>query len=190
MAKMESNQSFKIGSLIPSFSLLRADGVRKNYVDYFDGKNILVVFMCNHCPYVIPKIKSLIEIQEKYIDTLNVIGINSNDATDYPEDHFDRMAHYVKEWGLNFDYLHDDTQFLAYQFKAVCTPDLFLFDDSGLLYFHGALDLEHKQESNANIMHAAIQSLIAQKEFNEEAPSLGCSIKWTEKNWKLINGVE
>ena len=187
MAKLYSQNTLKMGALMPSFSLLRSDSVRKNYIDYYNGKCVLIVFMCNHCPYVIPKIQTLIDIQNEFVDSLNIVAINSNDATDYPEDSFEKMTEYAHSWGLNFDYLYDQTQKTALDFGAVCTPDLFLFDSDGGLIYHGCIDPEHRAVSDGRTLKEVLnQFLNHAKVATEQLPSLGCSIKWSAEYWEAM----
>jgi peroxiredoxin len=102
--------------------------------------------MCNHCPYVQAKVGALNEIYEKFKGKIAMIGINSNDATKYPDDSFDAMKIFAREKGFGFTYLVDETQEIAKKYGAVCTPDPFLFDKDGRLVFHGRLDNAMKPE--------------------------------------------
>ncbi len=103
--------------------------------DYENYKGILVIFMCNHCPYVKAKVDALNELFEKCGRDIAIIGINSNDSTDYPEDSFDAMKQTATERKFQFDYLVDETQEIAKKYGAMCTPDPFLFNSQKELVF-------------------------------------------------------
>ncbi len=137
--------------------------------------------MCNHCPYVIPKIDEMIRIQEDYQDKgLRVVGINPNDDRKYPADSYENMKEIAKEKGINFPYLRDETQEIARSFGATCTPDPFLFDGDLKLVFHSRIDDSHGSDlSKKHEMHNAIGEFLTNGRINQrEMPSMGCSIKW------------
>ena len=137
--------------------------------------------MCNHCPYVKAKLEAIKEIHNKFKDKIAVVGINSNDATKYPDDSFDSMKAIAEEKGLKFDYLVDETQEVARRYGATCTPDPFLFDKQRRLVFHGRLDDARSPDDTATekTMIKNIERLLSgdaiEKDFD---PSIGCSIKW------------
>jgi len=139
--------------------------------------------MCNHCPYVKAKVEAFNELYEKFGDKIAIVGINSNDSKDYPEDSFENMKKTAKEKGFEFDYLVDDTQEIAKKYGAICTPDPFLFNSSKQLIFHGRIDNAMKPDDVATekTMINNIEKLLSgekiQKDFD---PSIGCSIKWKE----------
>ncbi|QMU53866.1 MAG: redoxin domain-containing protein [Nitrosopumilus sp.] len=183
MVLLESQIKLKTGDIAPDFELLGIDDKKHSLKDYGNYKGILVIFMCNHCPYVKAKVDALNELHEKYGDAIAVIGINSNDSTDYPEDSFDAMKQTSKEKGFGFDYLVDETQEVAKKYGAMCTPDPFLFNSQKQLVFHGKIDNAMKPDDKATekTMIANMQKLLdgekIQKDFD---PSIGCSIKWKE----------
>lgn len=144
----------KKGSLAPDFTLLGTDDKKHSLNSLKGEKFTLIVFMCNHCPYVIPRLDELNKLNEK----INVIGINPNDPEKYPDDSFENM----KKLPVEFPYLIDETQEIAKKYGAVCTPDLFLFDKNLKLIYHGRIE---------DIEKALTSSI-------EEIPSQGCSIKW------------
>ena len=113
MVLLESQIKLKTGDIAPDFELLGIDDKKHSLNDYSSYKGILIIFMCNHCPYVKAKVDSLNELYEKCGVDIAVIGINSNDSTDYPEDSFDAMKQTAKEKGFGFDYLVDETQEIA-----------------------------------------------------------------------------
>lgn len=171
------------GTKAIDFSLKGTDG--KTYsLDSFKGKKaLLIVFICNHCPYVVPKISWFIELQKKYqAKGLQIIGINSNDPKQYPEDSFEKMQKYSIDGKYNFAYLFDETQQTAKDYDAQCTPDLFLFNEKRELVYHGRIDDAHEKphsSAKTNELEEAIIQLLNGKEITiQTLPSMGCSIKW------------
>src|SRR5690606_9857941 len=118
-----------MGNPIIPFSLPATDGKGYGPIDFTDKEILGVIFMCNHCPYVQAVIDRLIAIQADY-GTRGVqwVGINANDSEDYPEDSFEAMQAWAKEKGMNFPYLHDESQQIALAYQAQCTPEIFVFD--------------------------------------------------------------
>ena len=183
MVLLESQIRLKAGDIAPDFELLGTDNKKHTLNDYSNYKGILVIFMCNHCPYVKAKVDALNELYEKFGKEIAIIGINSNDSTDYPEDSFDAMKQIVKEKGFGFDYLVDETQDIAKKYGAMCTPDPFLFNSKKQLVFHGRIDNAMKPDDVATekIMINNIQKLLLNEKIEKEFdPSIGCSIKWKE----------
>ena len=126
MVLLESEVSLKTGDTAPDFSLKGIDDKIHSLNDYTQ-KGLLVIFMCNHCPYVKAKIEAIKEIHEKFKGQISLVGINSNDSEKYPDDSFDSMKSVVKEKEIAFDYLVDETPELAKKYGAVCTADPFMF---------------------------------------------------------------
>ena len=149
MAKMESVISLKTGDNAPEFTLKGIDDKIHSLNDY-SKKGLLVIFMCNHCPFVKAKIEAIKEIHNKFKDDVSIVGINSNDSVKYPDDDFDSMKAVAKEKGLEIDYLVDETQEIAKKYGAVCTPDPFLFDSEKKLVFHGRIDDAMNPDAVAN----------------------------------------
>jgi len=176
------NLKLKIGDKAPDFKLPGTDG--KAYsLDSFKGKRfIVIVFMCNHCPYVQGSIERLKAIQSDYvIKGVQVVGINSNDEINYPEDNFDKMIEYAKSRKYNFTYLRDEDQKTANAYGAQCTPECFVFDDHRKLRYHGRVDDNPKDETKATVsdLRNAVDALIHGRKVDIElAPAIGCSIKW------------
>ncbi len=170
----------KKGDKAPGFELKGTDN-KMHSLKEFEGKSILIVFMCNHCPYVKPKFDYLNELQEKYEKFLQVIGINSNSEV-VEEDSFENMKEYAETGKFKFLYLSDPTQETAKKFGAECTPDPFLFDSSHKLVYHGRFDDTHMyehEEGNTAELEEALQQLIEGKKVSvKEEPSCGCNIKW------------
>lgn len=175
MVLLKSNDSLKIGEKIPSFVLKGTDGNLYSESS-FKEKILLVIFMCNHCPYVLAKWDYINRLASYFKGKVAVIGINPNDAENYPEDSFGKM----KETKHIFYYLYDETQEVAKSFKAVCTPDPFVFVNRKLVY-HGRLDDAPSPELKVGVeeMTILLEELLSSKEISiKQMPSMGCSIKW------------
>ena len=176
------NMKLKIADKAPDFKLPGIDG--KTYsLDSFRGKKILViVFMCNHCPYVQGSIERIKEIQSDFgIKGVQVVGINANDEINYPDDSFEKMAEMNKAKKLNFPYLRDEDQSVANEYGAQCTPECFVFDEKRALRYHGRIDNSPKDASQVQTtdLRNAIEALIHdRKVMIELTPAIGCSIKW------------
>jgi peroxiredoxin len=180
MAKTLSSQTLKKNNTAPSFRLMGTDNNFHSLED-FTSKCLLIVFICNHCPYVKARIGDLVALQNKFPESeLKIVGINSNDPT-YQDEGFENMVKFSKENNLNFPYLIDDTQQIARSYGAVCTPDPFLFDQNRRLVFHGKINdaMEPEMTPQINVMENNIRRIldgeIIEKDFD---PSIGCSIKW------------
>jgi peroxiredoxin len=183
MALMHSTM-MPLGSVAHEFLLPGVDG--KEYsLDSFKEKRVLVViFMCNHCPYVKAVIPRLNDLQNKISDQgAQLVGINSNDALRYPDDSFDNMKKIAKESKISFPYLFDETQEIAKAYDAVCTPDIYLYGEKRTLLYRGRIDdnWEHPENVTKRDLEEAIEAALAEKEISEEQiPSMGCSIKWKQ----------
>jgi peroxiredoxin len=180
MVKTLSSQKLVSGSVSPDFLLKGVDNKMYSLKD-FNSKSFLVVFICNHCPYVKARINDIVDLQSKFDNKdLQVIGINSNDPN-YEGEGFVNMVKFSNDYSLNFPYLIDDTQNVAKDYGAVCTPDPFLFDVDKKLVFHGKINdaIEPNATPSYNIMEENINRLLKgldiEKDFD---PSIGCSIKW------------
>ncbi|MCI0559685.1 MAG: thioredoxin family protein [Nitrososphaera sp.] len=175
-----SPQVLKTGTSAPTFRLKGVDGKMHSLGDY-KAKANLVVFICNHCPYVKARIGDIVSLQSKFKPSeLQVIGINSNDPN-YQDEGFDNMVNFAKSYGLNFPYLIDDTQESARAFGAVCTPDPFLFDSDHRLVFHGKINdaLEPEATPRVPVMENNVRRLLKGERIEKDFdPSVGCSIKW------------
>jgi peroxiredoxin len=180
MVKTESSpQILRTGSSAPDFTLKGVDGNMHSLHDY-RSKATLIVFICNHCPYVKARIGDIVALQGKFKPSeLQVIGINSNDPN-YKDEGFDNMVMFAKDHGLNFPYLMDDSQDVARAYGAVCTPDPFLFLD-GRLAFHGRINdaLEPEARPTVPVMENNVRRLLKGERLEKDFdPSIGCSIKW------------
>jgi len=184
MVLLESKITLKTGDGAPDFSLKGIDDEIHSLESYAKNKGLLVIFMCNHCPYVKAKIDAIKQIHEKFNENIAVVGINSNDSIEYPDDSFENMKKIANENGMKFDYLVDDKQDVAKRYGAVCTPDPFLFDEDRKLIFHGRIDNAMKPDATAteNIMQNNLKKFLTgdkiEKDFD---PSIGCSIKWKQQ---------
>ena len=149
----------------------------------YNDKDVLVImFICNHCPYVKAVTGRLTALQEKFAGRgVQFIAINSNDPESYPEDSFENMKEFAEENNFNFPYLVDETQDIARKYDAQCTPDIYVYDKSRVLKYRGRIDDNWKEEEKvtSNELSDAIELLLEGKEIDfKQIPSIGCSIKW------------
>lgn len=180
MALTESLQKLNRGEQAPDFALQGVDGKTYSLSDLKGKEGSLVVFMCNHCPYVKAKIGAIVELHKKWGDRIAFVGINSNDP-EYEGEGMENMKAFAKERNMDFPYLLDDTQETARAYGATCTPDPFLFDKDMKLAFHGRIDdaLQPGDTAKEHTMDENIGKMLAGEEISDELkPSLGCSIKW------------
>ncbi|MCF8259223.1 MAG: thioredoxin family protein [Melioribacteraceae bacterium] len=176
-----ATDKLKIGSALPSFELRGVDDAIRKSSDYDEKKLLLVIFGCNHCPYVQAYEERIKTIQNDYSADLQVLVINSNDEVNYPDDSFEKMKERALERGFNFPYLRDDDQSIAQKFDATHTPEIFLFDENRELKFHGKIDDNWKDENavQTGYLRDAIDELLAGKEVSvPETFTIGCTIKW------------
>jgi len=169
------------GEKAKDFNLLSTEK-EKISLDMAKGDNgTLVMFICNHCPYVKAKIDAIKQIHEKFKESVALVGINSNDSTEYPDDSFENMKKIADEKGMKFDYLVDEKQDVAKKYGAICTPDPFLFDQNRKLVFHGRIDNAMNPDDTAteSTMQKNIEKYLAGEKIEKDFdPSIGCSIKW------------
>ncbi|WP_417257768.1 thioredoxin family protein [Celeribacter sp.] len=169
----------------PAFSLPATDGKTYTFDDVAGEKGTLVMFICNHCPYVLAVIDRIIrDARELQGLGIGVAAICANDAEAYPDDSFDNMVKMAAQWALPFPYLHDADQSVAKAYDAVCTPDFFGFDAEGGLQYRGRLDASRKVAGPADLKRDLFEAMreVAQtgKGPREQIPSMGCSIKWKD----------
>lgn len=186
MARTESTM-LELGTKAPDFSLPDTTGKQVSLADFADAKGLLVVFMCNHCPYVIHIRDALVAFAEEYQPQgLDVVAINSNDADNYPDDSPEKMVEAAAEHGFTFPYLYDEEQSVAKAYKAACTPDFFLFDGERKLVYRGQFDASRPRNDvpvTGVDMRAAVDALLNDEEIPaQQTPSMGCNIKWKEGN--------
>ena len=183
MAQLESID-IPLGTNMPKFILRDPNGVIQVSDYAFGKKGLLIVFTCNHCPYakaVWPRLIRLGTFAQK--NGVNVLAINPNINPNYPDDSPLEMQKKMKEWEIPFPYLIDNTQHTAREFKAQCTPDIYLFDADQKLVYHGRVDDNWQDESKVTKeeLREAVECLIAVKPLTgKQNPSIGCSIKWRE----------
>ena len=181
---MESEETLQLGDKAPDFNLKNVDGKNYSLDSFDDAKALLVIFMCNHCPYVKAKIDGIKKLHKEYRNKgLVVVGINSNESENYPEDSFENMVKVSKVKKFNFYYLHDETQEVAKAYGAVCTPDPFLFNEERKLVYHGRLNnaMSPYEKPTKEEMNEVVEALLGGKEINFPfRPSQGCSIKWKQ----------
>jgi peroxiredoxin len=166
----------------PDFRLLGVDGKTYSLADVCGEKGLLVMFICNHCPYVKAIRPRLVQdLRELKTLGVNAVGIMSNDPTDYPEDGFEHMKAIAQEFDFPVPYVIDPTQQVAKAYGAICTPDFFGFNASLELQYRGRFDESRKEtapESTRDLFHAMKQVAETGQGPREQVPSIGCSIKW------------
>lgn len=167
----------------PSFSLPGVDGKTYSLADIRGENGTLVMFICNHCPYVKAVIDRIVrDATELKACGINTVAISSNDVTHYPEDSFDNMKRFAKSHGFTFPYLYDESQGVARAYDAVCTPDFFGLNDKLELQYRGRLDASRKEAGPADARRELFEAMrdIAKtgKGPRQQTPSMGCSIKW------------
>jgi len=171
-----------LGSSPPPFSLPNVDGNTVSLGD-FDGKPLLVVFMCNHCPFVVHVRSELAKFAKEYqAKGVAIVGVSSNDVETYPQDSPAAMKTEHAQAGYTFPYLYDETQAVAQAYHAACTPDFFLFDKERKLVYRGQFD-DSRPQSNIPVtgadLRAACDAVLAGAPVtDEQKPSIGCNIKW------------
>ena len=181
VVKTISSQVLNTGEQSPNFELKGVDNKVYSLKDFDSSNSLLVVFICNHCPYVRARIGDIVNLQSMFkTSDLQVVGINSNDPT-YEGEGFDNMIIFAREYKLNFPYLIDDTQVVAKAYGAVCTPDPFLFDPERKLVFHGRINdaLEPEMTPKVSVMENNVRKVLKGEKIEKDFdPSIGCSIKW------------
>jgi len=176
-----------LGTVAPGFALPATDGRTVALGDFADAPALLVMFLCNHCPYVKHIRAELADLIHEYQERgLQAVAINANDAKAYPEDSFKKMAEEVKSQRYTFPYLYDETQAVAKAYRAACTPDFFLFDRDRKLVYRGQMDSSRPGNSvpvTGADLRAALEAVLAGKKISpKQKPSLGCNIKWKPGN--------
>ncbi|MGC4005610.1 MAG: thioredoxin family protein [Pirellulales bacterium] len=193
MARTNSTM-LPLGTKAPDFSLPNVDGRIVKLQDYEDKPVLLVMFLCNHCPYVKHIADYLSLFARDYLfKGVGIVGISSNDVSAHPADSPEQMVHESEQRGYYFPYLYDETQDVAKAYHAACTPDFFLFDRHQKLVYRGQLDDSRpgneKPVTGADL-RAAIDALLAGKAVPDtQKPSMGCNIKWKSGNEPAYAGT-
>ncbi|PJC36514.1 thioredoxin family protein [Candidatus Peregrinibacteria bacterium CG_4_9_14_0_2_um_filter_53_11] len=186
------SEKIPFGEPPPNFDLPGIDGDRHSLAEYADKELLVVIFMCNHCPYVQACWERLVELDRRFSPRgVQLVGINPNDPEQYPEDSLDKMREYASRYGQTFPYLQDLTQEAAHAYNAVCTPDIFVYnkqaplagtqlDQHWGLAYHGRIDdnWQEPQKVSKHELADALDALLQGAPVAEQKPSMGCSIKW------------
>ena len=177
-----ATNTLKIGSLAPDFNLPGIDGKVYSLNSFNDKQALIVIFSCNHCPYVQAYEGRIKQIQKDYKEReISVVAINSNEDKGYPEDSFENMKKRAEEQNFNFPYLRDDDQTVARAFDATHTPEIFLFNKERKLVFHGKIDDNWQEPDKVknHYLKNALDELLEGKEISvPETFTIGCTIKW------------
>jgi peroxiredoxin len=176
-----------LGTAAPSFRLPDTDGKTVSLDDFQRAPALLVIFLCNHCPYVKHVQKELASLSKEYqAKGVGVVGISANDVTTHPDDSPEMMAREKASVGYTFPYLYDESQAVAKAYQAACTPDFFVFDSSQKLVYRGQMD-GSRPGNNVPVtgkdLRAALDAVLAGKTpSSDQRPSMGCNIKWKPGN--------
>lgn len=176
-----------LGTQAPAFNLPNVDGQMVSLDDFKSAPALLVVFMCNHCPFVIHIADALAQMARDFqAKGVAVVGINANNPATHPADSPEQMVHEAENRGYTFPYLFDETQEVAKAYRAACTPDFFLFDKDKKLVYRGQMD-DSRPDSGIPVtgkdLRAAVDAVLAGKPVPEpQKPSIGCNIKWKPGN--------
>ncbi len=186
MAYTESTM-LPLGTEAPDFLLPEPlTDLELSFADCAGAKGTVVIFMCNHCPYVLYVLPQVVEIVREYSEQgIGFVGINSNDTEAYPEDSPEKMKDLAFQYGFTFPYLFDESQQVARAYDAACTPDFYLFDEHRKLRYRGQLDQSRPKRnpvpSDGADLRAALNALLNGMPIAEpQRPSGGCNIKWRE----------
>lgn len=180
---MTPSNMLPLGTKAPDFNLPDTVSDKNLSLNEIKGeKGTMIMFICNHCPFVIHVNQELVNIANEYKNKgVSFIAISSNDVEGYPEDSPDKMSIVAKVLKFPYPYLYDKRQEVAKAYDAVCTPDFYVFDGDMKLSYRGRLDASRPGNSTpvtGEDMRAAIDSTIAGDSISEQLPSVGCSIKW------------
>ena len=185
MSRTESGM-LELGTPAPAFSLHDVTSGRSIHLDTFQGqRGLLVMFICRHCPYVKHVQQQIAKIGQDYAgQSIGIVAISPNDAVAYPDDAPSSLAEMAAELGFTFPFCYDESQDVARAYKAVSTPEFYLFDDNRKLVYRGRLD-ESRRHSDIPVtgreLRNAMEALLAGRAIDpDQKPSIGCSIKWRE----------
>ncbi|MGC2421741.1 MAG: thioredoxin family protein [Candidatus Acidiferrales bacterium] len=176
-----------LGTAAPKFKLPDPSGKMVSLDDFKDATALVVAFICNHCPYVKHIRKEFAALAKEYQSRgVGVVAINSNDVENYPDDSPDKMAEEIKRVGYTFPYLYDESQQVAKEYRAACTPDLYVFDKGQRLVYRGQFDDSRpgngRPVTGADLRTALDAVLAGRAVPANQRPSVGCNIKWKRKN--------
>ena len=182
MARTPSNM-VDLGSIAPKFNLINTvDDKFISSNDCFSKKGTLIMFICNHCPFVIHVIDEIVKISNQYTNEIDFVAISSNDVINYPDDAPELMKKLAFDKSFNFPYLYDENQDIAKAYDAACTPDFFLYNDEKKLIYRGQLDDSrpgNEKSVDGKDLRNALDCLIKNVKNNfPQKPSIGCNIKW------------
>ena len=181
MAKTPSNM-VTLGTKAPKFELHNTvDDILYSSEQLFSKNGTVVMFICNHCPFVIHVIDEIVSISENYKENISFVAISSNDVINYPDDSPELMKKFAVNKNFSFPYLFDETQEVAKAYSAVCTPDIFLYNKDKKLEYRGRLDDNWQQPHNVTReeLRMAIDAVLNGNEIDfKQVPSMGCNIKW------------
>lgn len=172
------------GTLAPNFALLdTVSGKLYSLHDQASDKATVIMFTCNHCPYVLHILEKVVEVAKAYQQKgVNFLAISANDAATYPQDGPEHMKELALKYNFPFPYLYDQTQQVARTYHAVCTPEFFVFDAGMRLAYHGQFDSSRPKSdipvTGEDLTNALDALLAGQKPAGEQQPAIGCSIKW------------
>ena len=184
---MTASTMLPLGTEAPGFALPDTEGSLVSLSDSDEARALVVVFLCNHCPFVKHVINGLVKLVKEYQPRgVAFVGINANNVGEYPEDRPARMAQFARERGFTFPYLYDETQDVAKRYHAACTPDFFVFDENRRLVYRGQMD-DSRPGNDVPItgadLRAALDAVLEGEAVPErQKPSMGCNIKWKPGN--------
>ena len=187
MSEVHSTFRLRPGDIAPEFQLPDPDGQIHTLAQLRGEQGVLAIFACNHCPYVIHLADAVGQMAKEVAHKgVNTVAIMSNDVKNYPDDHPDLMGSFADKFGWSFPYLYDENQEVAKAWSAACTPDFFLLDAAGKLFYAGQFDDSRPKsgkEATGSDMRYAIERLTAGDEAPKDPfPSSGCNIKWKDGN--------
>jgi peroxiredoxin len=187
MAEVASTRVLSLESRAPEFELRDAQGELLSLDDVRGAQGLLIMFVCNHCPYVVHLAPALADFARKLEKQgIGVVAINSNDAASYPADAPDKMVEFADKYGWDFPYLVDEDQSVAKAYVAACTPDFYLFDGELKLTYCGQFDSSRPKNGEpvtGEDLRAAVEALVGgEAPLEDQQPSTGCSIKWKPGN--------
>lgn len=175
-----------LGTPCPEINLPNTEGTLINVKEYANGRPLLIAVICNHCPFVIHIADIFSKKSLARSQSLATIAINSNDVKNYPDDSPENMAKFAEEFQFNFPYLFDESQEIAMNLQAACTPDFYLYDSNGHLAYRGRLDASTPSNGfpvTGKDLYDAADALIAGKSIpSKQFPSIGCNVKWISGN--------